>query len=143
MLGLRTFTLTTALILASTFCSAQTASSAPKAPAVRAGDVDSIEHILAAVYDVISGPAGPRDWERFHSLFFPDARFIPTGPGKDAAIHAKMFSADEYIKLSEPYFLKEGFFETSIANRIENWGSIAQVWSTYESRHAKNEKPFE
>ncbi|HZE25547.1 MAG TPA: hypothetical protein VE054_16240, partial [Blattabacteriaceae bacterium] len=32
------------------------------APSTRPGDVDSIDHIIAAVYDVISGPAGPRDW---------------------------------------------------------------------------------
>jgi hypothetical protein len=105
--------------------------------------VDSIEHIVAAVYDVISGPTGPRDWARFHSLFYEDARFIPTGKGKDGVLHAKMYSADDYIRLSEPFFLKEGFFETSVSNRIEAWGSIAHVWSTYESRHAKNEKPFE
>ena len=37
------------------------------APAARPGDVDTPEHIVAAVYDVISGPAGPRDWDRFHN----------------------------------------------------------------------------
>jgi hypothetical protein len=123
---------------------AQTPAPPPaKAPTVRAGDVDSIDHIMAAVYDVISGPAGPRDWDRFHSLFYTDAKFIPTGKGKDGALHAKMYSADDYIRLSEPYFLKEGFFENSISNRVEEWGNIAHVWSTYESRHAKNDKPFE
>src|ERR1700734_1099153 len=43
--------------------------------AKKAGDVDTLEHLLASLYDVISGPAGkPRDWDRFRSLFLPDGR---------------------------------------------------------------------
>jgi hypothetical protein len=42
-------------------------------------DVESINAIIAAAYDVISGPAGKkRDWDRERSLFFPGAR---KGPG--------------------------------------------------------------
>jgi hypothetical protein len=38
-------------------------------------DVDTAEHLVASLYDVISGPAGkPRDWDRFRSLFLPDGR---------------------------------------------------------------------
>jgi len=38
-------------------------------------DVDTVDHLLASLYDVISGPAGkPRDWDRFRSLFLPDGR---------------------------------------------------------------------
>jgi hypothetical protein len=48
-------------------------SSAP-VQAARPGDVDTVEHIVNAVYDVISGPAGPRDWNRFRSLFYSGAR---------------------------------------------------------------------
>jgi hypothetical protein len=47
--------------------STATSSTAPSGTA-RPGDVDSIDHIIAAVYDVISGPAGPRDWDRFRSF---------------------------------------------------------------------------
>jgi hypothetical protein len=104
--------------------------------------VDTIEHILVAVYDVISGPPGPRDWDRFHSLFYPGAHFIPSRSTKDGLV-AKMYTADEYIDRSGPYFAKEAFYESSVANRIEVWDHIAHVWSTYESRHAKNEKPFQ
>ena len=34
-----------------------------------AADGDSVETVVRAVYDSISGPAGPRDWARFRSLF--------------------------------------------------------------------------
>ena len=42
-------------------------------------DVESIDAIITAAYDVISGPAGKkRDWDRERSLFIPGARLIPT-----------------------------------------------------------------
>jgi hypothetical protein len=111
-------------------------------PSARPGDVDSIEHIIAAVYDVISGPAGPRDWERFRSLYYSGARMIPSRRDDKGAITARVSSPDEYATRAQDFFSKEGFFENSVANRVESWDHIAHVWSTYESRHAKGEKPF-
>jgi hypothetical protein len=46
-------------------------------PMLRAADGDSIDSVMKAVYDVISGPAGTRDWPRFKSLFAGGARLIP------------------------------------------------------------------
>ena len=112
------------------------------APAAKPGDVDSIEHIIAAVYDVISGPAGPRDWDRFRSLYYSGARMIPTRSDDKGVVTARVATPDEYATRSQAYFSKEGFFENSVANRVETWDRIAHVWSTYESRHAKGEKPF-
>ena len=101
------------------------------------------EHMIAAVYDVISGPAGPRDWDRFRSLYYSGARMIPTRRGdKGGPAIARIVSPDDYAKRSQEFFSKEGFFENAVANRVEIWGNIAHVWSTYESRHAKGEKPF-
>lgn len=124
----------------------QAAPTAPPAasstPAARPGDVDSIEHIIAAVYDVISGPAGQRDWDRFRSLFYPGARLIPTGRAATGPVSARVLTPDEYAKRGQDFFSKEGFFENSVANRVEQWDNIAHVWSTYESHHAKGDKPF-
>jgi hypothetical protein len=120
-----------------------TASPAPVATAARHGDVDSAEHIIAALYDVISGPAGKRDWDRFRSLFYPGARLIPTVKNEKGEIGARVLSPDEYSTRSQAFFDREGFFERSIANRIEQWDRIAHVWSTYESRHTKEDvTPF-
>src|SRR4051794_4671809 len=47
-------------------------------PAAKPADVESIDAILKALYEVISGPKGQaRDWDRFRSLFAPEARLIP------------------------------------------------------------------
>lgn len=112
------------------------------APSARPGDVDSIEHIIAAVYDVISGPAGPRNWDRFRSLYYPGARMIPSHRNDKGVVTAQALSLDEYATRAQDFFSKEGFFENAVANRVETWDHIAHVWSTYESRHAKGEKPF-
>ena len=100
-------------------------------------DVESIDAIIAAAYDVISGPAGQkRDWNRERSLFFPGARLIPTAsvPGRnDVDLEPQTLDVEGYIERAEP-FLKAGFYETEVARRTEQFGRIAHVWSTYESR---------
>jgi hypothetical protein len=123
----------------------QSAQSAPAA-AAKAEDVGSIEAILASVYDVISGPAGKkRDWDRMRSLFYPGARLIPVGKRpNESEVRARVLSPDDYVERSAPLLEKEGFFERSIANKIDRYGNIAHVFSTYESRHNANDaQPFQ
>jgi hypothetical protein len=117
---------------------------AASAPAAKPADVASPDAILAAVYDVISGPPGPRDWDRFNSLFAPGARLIPVGPKKDGTgISATVMSPLDYSTRAGSYFLKNGFVEREASRKTERYGDIMQVFSTYESRHdAKDEKPF-
>ncbi len=57
-------------------------------------DVATMDAIVAAVYDVISGPAGKRDWDRFRSLFIPGARLIPTGPRPTGEVGSRVKSRD-------------------------------------------------
>lgn|ERR1700682_710849 len=110
-------------------------------------DVASIDAIITAAYDVISGPAGKkRDWDRQRSLFLPGARLIPTAKKagqEDVDLAPQVLDVDAYIARVEPYFQKNGFFEKEIARRTEQFGHIAHVWSTYESRHrADDPEPF-
>lgn len=105
-------------------------------------DVGSLDSIMKAVYAVISGDAGkPRNWDRFRSLFHKDARLIPAGKNpKTGVVAAHAFTPDEYITRSEPFFAKEGFYESEKARRVDVYGNIAHVFSTYESRHAPGDK---
>ncbi len=78
---------------------------APAPPAANPADVDSIDAILAAVYDVISGPAGKkRDWDRMRSLFLPGARLIPTGPRPTGGYGSRVLTVDEYIARASGFF---------------------------------------
>lgn len=107
-------------------------------------DVASIDSIMKAIYDVISGDAGQkRDWDRFRTLFHKDGRLIPSGKNKEGVVGARAFTPDEYITRSSPFMEKEGFFERELARKTDVYGNIAQVFSTYESFHKKDDKtPF-
>jgi hypothetical protein len=111
-------------------------------PTAKPDDVKSVESILAALYDVISGPAGERDWSRFRSLFMPNARLTSAEKSPDGAVRVRPNSVEDYVRLGGDYFLKNGFFEKPIVNRVQIFGNVAQVFSSYESRHAPGEAPF-
>jgi hypothetical protein len=108
-------------------------------------DVASIDAIITAAYDSISGPAGEkRNWDRERSLYYPGARLIPTArPGENDGLAPQILDVDGFIARVEPYFAEHGFYEKEIARRVEQFGQIAHVWSTYESRHDPSDpKPF-
>jgi hypothetical protein len=111
------------------------------APLAHPADTDSVETVIKAVYEVISGPAGPRDWARFRSLFAEGGRLIAMRTTAGTTTPTLM-TPDDYVQRTTPNFEKNGFFETGVAQRIESFGAIAHVFSTYESRHAPGEKPF-
>jgi hypothetical protein len=123
---------------------AATAATAAQQHDAKLADVASPDAILAAVYDVISGPAGKeRDWDRMRSLFYPGAQLIRTVVNKEGRLSAGFFTVQGYVDRAGNYFKTNGFFEREIARRSDHWGSIMEVFSTYESRHdAKDAAPF-
>lgn len=126
------------LLIAIAFASCETT----VMPAVSNGpqpgsDEFQIQSTVLAVYNVISGPAGRRDWDRFKDLFAPGARMI--------SMHKEpvVMTTDEYIAKTTPYFKDNAFFERPIDTKIDRFQDIATVRSRYESRHASSdEKPF-
>jgi hypothetical protein len=116
-----------------------------RVPTANPADVKSIDAILRAIYDVISGPAGPRDWTRFHSLFAPEARLTSTTKNRDAKTEqepVRLLSVDDFAQRAGAYFSAHPFYESAIVNRVQKFGNIAQVFSSYASRTAPTEKPF-
>ena len=106
-------------------------------------DVESVDSIIEAVYDVISGPAGEeRDWDRMRSLFVSDARLIPSFPTPDGAFTYRAMSLDDWIQGSTEYFAENAFFELEIHRVDESYGHIAHAFSTYESRTEADGEPF-
>ncbi len=120
---------------------------APLAPAAAAAeaieaareDVESIDAIMTAIYDVISGPAGaPRDWDRFRSLFHEGARLIPVGANGATAI-----TPEEYVTRAGASFAENGFFESEIGRKTDRYGDIVHIFSAYEGkRNADDAEPF-
>jgi hypothetical protein len=109
-----------------------------------ASDVESIDNIIAALYDVISGEKGvKRDWDRFKNLFIEEARLMPSGKNKEGATSYRIMSPDEYVENAGKWLEENGFFESEISRKTEVYGSMAHVFSSYDSRRsAADAKPF-
>lgn len=109
----------------------------------RPEDVASIDAIVAAMYDVLSGPPGERDWDRLRSLYWPGARLIPTGLRPSGNEGLRMFTVDEYVANVAPHFRENAFYEVEIARTTERFGDIVHAFSTYASfRAPEDAEPF-
>ena len=115
------------------------------APSANPADVASIDAIVAALYDVISGDAGaPRDWDRFTGLFLPGATLAATGRTPEGRFRARVLAPADYVARNGPYFADHAFFEREIGRRTSGFGPIVQVQSAYASRNAADAaQPFE
>ena len=139
LLGTFTFSLPTLSLRGQTEKPAAAASHAAAHPA----DVASRDAIVAALYDSISGPAGDRDWDRFRSLFIPEAQLIAAHKSKDGVLKCKVMTVQGYVDGAGNYFKEHAFYEREISRKLETFGNITHIFSTYESREAADGKPFE
>ena len=102
----------------------------------RAEDVGSVDAIVAAFYDVISGPAGsPRQWSRDRTLYVPGAKFVIVGVkegGSEPSV--AVLDHQEFVDRSDAGMVQEGFFEKEIHRITRRFGNVAHVLSTYEAR---------
>ena len=103
-----------------------------------ADDTSSIDSIVNAYYEVVSGPEGfiynaDRD-TNIHAdgvvitKVFPDGRF----QRHDLSVEQSMISV--------PY--DQAFFESEVDRRIERYGNIAHVWSEFEMRTSPEAEPY-
>jgi hypothetical protein len=92
--------------------------------------------VVDAMYNMISGPAGPRDWSRQRDIFHADARQMRTGVDEGGKPWINIMTLDEYRENTTPYFAANPFFEVEIGRRIDMFGNMAHVWSAYEARTA-------
>lgn len=129
---------------------AQQAATPPASPVVQRGipapkpeDVNSIGGIINALYASISGPKGQaRDWQRMRSLFVPEARLMPTVNRPTGGRGVAILSVNDYIATSGPFLVDNGFREREVARKVEEFGSIIHVFSTYESFRLDETAPF-
>jgi hypothetical protein len=135
------FTLITGLLLIGFSLHAQT-----KTDTIIAAtkDVENIDAIVAALYNVISGPAGePRNWNRMRSLFLPEGKLVATAVRPTGEVVKRVLTVEDYITQSGPTLEKNGFFEKEINRQQDVYGHIAHCFSTYEARRtATDAEPF-
>lgn len=97
---------------------------------------EKIGAIIDEMYDMISGPAGPRDWSRQAKCFHRGARQMRTGVDESGKPWIKIMSLDDYRENTAPFFAANNFFEVEIGRRIDVFGNMSHVWSAYEARNA-------
>jgi hypothetical protein len=110
------------------------------------GDVGTIDAIVTALYESISGPAGPRDWARDRKLYAPGAILMPAGPVPTELSVApvqrapSLFDFDGWVASRSPFFAANDFYEWEVARKMSQFGNIAHVLSAYEARRRPEDR---
>ncbi len=106
--------------------------------APRSADAASVDAVVAAFYDVISGPAGqPRQWERDRALYVPGVQFVSLGV-RSGRPHAVVMDHAAFVETVNDDLVREGFFEREIHRVTRSFGSLTHVFSTYEMRNTED-----
>lgn len=114
------------------------AAAAASETAPRPEDVATIDGMVRAYYEVVSGPAGaPRDWARDRTLYIPDLRFVEVESDAKGELVAKVMTHQQFADGAKA-LEQRGFFEKEVHRVTERFGPIAHVWSTYESREKED-----
>jgi len=104
-------------------------------------DVKTLDGIMRAYYEVVSGPAGSTpDRARDEFLHHPDA--LIGMPARDTA------GTESLVTMSLAGFYERvggvrdvAFYEWELSRRVERFGMIAHVWSTYASSDRSGGEP--
>ena len=97
----------------------------------RPEDVTTLDGIIKAYYEVVSGPAGePRQVERDQSLHHPDARAIITGRDGEGKPFIRNMTLSEYHENAASGG-NPAFYEKEIHRVTQQFGNVTHVWSTY------------
>jgi hypothetical protein len=100
----------------------------------RAEDVSTIEGIVTASYETISGGVGvPRQWGRDRTLFDPNSRSVAIHvDAKTGAIKRESMTEQDFADRSDASLVKDGFTERELKHVIKRFGNVATVLSSYE-----------
>lgn len=107
----------------------------PPAYKPRPEDIESPDAIIKAMYDLISGPAGKRNWARLRSLYLPGARLIPIGRRIHKQGELQVLTIDEWIEDLKDFFTEKDFYEQEIVRHTDRFGNMIQAFSTYVAKN--------
>lgn len=93
-----------------------------------------VDTTIKAIYEVISGPPGPRNWDRFRNMFMPEARMWMILKDKDGKQVFKSVGVEEYITSNGTRFEKNGFWEQEVSRQPRVNGKLASIFSEYQIR---------
>jgi hypothetical protein len=101
--------------------------------AARAEDVSTVDGMVKAYYEVVSGPAGqPRQWDRDATLYIPNVRFVIVSEDATGKATAESMSHQEFVDNSEASLGGKAFYEHEVHRVTQRAGNIVHVFSTAE-----------
>jgi hypothetical protein len=99
----------------------------------RPEDVSTIDGMIKAYYEVVSGPAGqPRQWDRDATLYIPNVRFVIISEDATGKATAESMTHQEFVDSSEASIGGKAFYEHEVHRITQRAGNIAHVFSTAE-----------
>ena len=102
-------------------------------------NVSTLDGIIKAYYDVVTVKKGGKVYfERDSLIHWPGVSVGAVSISKAGKPAIHYISLKEYHRLSDPSLEKDGFDEREISRKVEKFGAIYHVWSTYESRNEPN-----
>jgi len=105
----------------------------------RTEDVSSLDGIIKAFYEVVSGPAGePRQWSRDRTLYIPGVRFVSMNVNAKGDPVPHVVDHQQFVDSSDAQVTAKGFFEWEIHRETKRFGNITHIFSTYESHITKD-----
>jgi hypothetical protein len=124
------------IILAMLVAPLLTASAQAQTNAAVPADVASPEAIVLALYETVQREPGENyDWPRMRTLFLPTAAMIPAV--EQTGGEFRVLTVQDFVDWIDAGTVvgganDRGFQEEQIAQRVERFGDIAQVFSTYQ-----------
>lgn len=105
-------------------------------------DVVSLDAIVEAFYQVVSGPEGePADRARDEFLHHPAALIgIPVRDDQGRAV-LRMITLGQYHDAAGGPRTRP-FYEYEVHREVQRFGRVAHVWSTYASSRSPGGEPF-
>lgn len=97
-----------------------------------AADVETIEGIVTAFYQVVSGPQDtPRQWDRDGTLYLPGVTFTPSDV-QNGVPSARTMTKEAWVAEADSFLVASGFVERELHRVTEQFGNVARVASSYE-----------
>ncbi|WP_296705586.1 hypothetical protein [Algoriphagus sp.] len=101
-----------------------------------ADDVKSIDAIINAYYDVVSG-SSQDPWQFERDQFIHSKNAVITRLDEEGKAESHTLEA-EYIPMG--LAPREDFYEKELKRKVSQFGNIAQVWSAFEIRTDPNQE---
>jgi hypothetical protein len=107
----------------------------------RPEDVASVDGILRAYYEAVSGPAGAAaDTARDRALHHPEAWVSIAGRNAEGKPTVRVMTLAGYHGTNAPR--RQGFWEWETDRVVSRSGSMVHVWSSYASARPEGGEPF-